>query len=244
MGVNSSKKLLLLQATIVIFGLLLISKPSFGQSLRNPQVMQSGFDDDSPVARPKQKVDRLLQLMQQRLILQHYVARWKWNQRSPIEAPQREKELLAQLQQQAMAYSLEPNVVSAFFQSQIDAGKLIQITDFQNWVQEGVQSFHNVPSLNLTIRPLLDQLSSEFLSVLAALTPVLDSPKVKELIQSRCQTILQGDGIDTTVRRVALAPLLELKGTSRQNVSSGSNIRREKTKMLLASSISSAEQGA
>lgn len=187
---------------------IITSKPSSGQSLQNPQGMQLGFGEDSPVGRHQQKVDRLLQLMQQRLIAQHDVARWKWNQKSPIDVSQREQELLAQLRQQAMAYGLEPSAVSAFFKWQIDAGKLIQIADFQNWHREGIQSFDNVPDLNLTLRPLLDKLSPELLSALAALDPVRDCLTVQELIQSRAQIILRGDGIDQTVRRVVLAPLL------------------------------------
>ena len=187
---------------------IITSKPSSAQSLQNHQGMQLGFGEDSPVARHQQKVDRLLQLMQQRLSVQHDVARWKWNQKSPIDVPQREQELLAQLRQQATAYGLEPSAVSAFFRWQIDAGKLMQKADFQNWHREGIQSFDNVPDLNLTLRPLLDKLSPELLSALAALEPVRDCLTVKQLIQSRAQIILRGDGIDQTVRRVVLAPLL------------------------------------
>ena len=186
-------------------------------SLQNPQRMQLRFKKDSRVAHHQQTVDRLLQLMQQRLMVQHDVARWKWNQLSPIDVPQREQELLAQLRQQAVTYGIEPDVVSAFFQWQIDAGKLIQIADFQNWQKQGVQSFDNVPSLTLTVRPLLNKLSAELLSALAELTPFLDCLTVQELLQSRVQIILRGDGIDRTVRRVALAPLNAVKGTSCQD---------------------------
>ncbi len=118
----------------------------------------------------QQTVDRLLQLMQQRLMVQHDVARWKWNQKSPIEAPQREQELLAQLRQQAIAYGLDPDTVNAFFQWQILTGKLVQKADFQNWQRKGVRSFANVPSLNGTLRPLLDKLDTELLCVLATLS--------------------------------------------------------------------------
>ncbi len=186
-------------------------------SLRNSQRIQLRFAEDSPVAHHQQTIDTLLQLMQQRLMVQHDVARWKWNQNSPIDVPQREQELLAQLRQQAVTYDLEPDVASAFFQWQIDAGKLIQIADFQNWQKQGVQSFDNVPSLNLTVRPLLNKLSTELLSVLAELTPFLDCLTVQQLLQSRTQIILRGDGIDQTVRRVALAPLNAVKATACQD---------------------------
>ena len=132
----------------------------------------------------QQTVDRLLQLMQQRLMVQHDVARWKWNHKSPIEAPQREQELLAQLRQQAISYGLDPDAVNAFFQWQIQTGKLIQTADFQNWQRKGVRSFANVPSLKGTLRPLLDKLDTELLSILATLAPTLDEDE-----SSCCATI-------------------------------------------------------
>ena len=213
-----------MQVTIIIFGLLNTSKPAEGQSklyasLHNSWGMQAALPEDAQVARYQLQVDRLLQLMQQRLMIAHDVALWKWNQRRSIEDSQREQELLAQLRQQATAYNLEPDQVSAFFQAQIEAGKLIQTTDFQKWQREGVKSFDNVPSLNQTLRPLVDQLGTELLSVLAELTPVLACPTLQELIESRAQIILRGNGIDQTVRRIVLAPLLEVKDTSCQGVS-------------------------
>lgn len=162
--------------------------------------------DNYPVVHHQRMVDKLLQLMQQRLMLQHDVARWKWNQKSPIEAPKREQELLAKLQQQAIASGLDPNATLAFFQRQIQAGKLIQTVDFQNWQRMGVEFFANVPSLSQTLRPLLDRLDVKILSVLATVAPVLDCPTLQEqeLLRSRAEIILRGDGIDDTVRHVVL----------------------------------------
>ncbi len=117
----------------------------------------------------QKKVDRLRQLVQQRLVVQHQVARWKWNHKTPIEAPQREQELLAQVRQQAIAYGLDSNAVLAFFKLQIQSGKQIQLADFRNWHRKGVRFFADVPSLKATLRPLLDKLDKEILSVLSKL---------------------------------------------------------------------------
>ncbi|MBV9386202.1 MAG: gamma subclass chorismate mutase AroQ, partial [Chroococcidiopsidaceae cyanobacterium CP_BM_ER_R8_30] len=171
------------------------------------------FVKNCPVAHYQQTVDRLLQLMQQRLMVQHDVARWKWNQKSSIEAPQREQELLSKRRQQATNYDLDPDTAVIFFQRQIQAGKLIQVANFQNWQRKGEGFFPNVPSLNHILRPFLDKLDLELLSVLATLNPVLDCSTTQEhqLIHSRAQIIFQGDGIDTTVRHVALVPLNEVQ---------------------------------
>ncbi len=217
MDLNSSKKLLALRVTIITFGLLLIGQPSFGQSQENSQEMQLVVSQGSPVAPYQPQVDRLLNLIRQRLLIQNDVARWKWNQNSAIEAPEREQVLLAELREQAPAYGLAPDAVVVFFQWQIFAGKLLQVDDFQTWQREGIQFFDNVPDLNQALRPSLDKLSPEILWALAPLSPVLSCPKLQQFIQSRAQIVLRGDAINETVRRIAIAPLIELKGGSCPN---------------------------
>lgn len=164
-------------------------------------------------------VDNLLKLIQQRLIIAHDVARWKWNNQRPIEDLKREQELLLKVRQQATSQNLDPDTVAAFFQAQIEAGKLIQKADFQKWQQQGIKSFSNVPDLTQTIRPSLDKLNVEFLLALTELTPVLGCTEIRELIQSRSQVIIQGDGIDKQVQNLSISPLLQLKSDSCKVVS-------------------------
>ncbi|MEH2174704.1 gamma subclass chorismate mutase AroQ [Nostoc sp.] len=171
------------------------------------------------VAEQQLPVDKLLKLIQQRLLIAHDVARWKWNQKRPIEDLKREQELLLKVRQQAKNHSLDPDTVTAFFQAQIKAGKLIQTTDFQNWQKQGIKSFPNVPDLNQTLRPSLDKLNIELLFALTELNSVLGCPQIRELIQSRSQVIIQGDGIDRQVQNLAISPLLQFKSTSCKVVS-------------------------
>ena len=212
------KKLLLLQITLMIFGLLLTSKPSSGQPLKNSTQRYLESNESSTTARYEPQIDKLLQLMRQRLLIQNDVARGKWNQDGSIEAPGREQDLLAQIRSTAPSYGLDPDTAAIFFQWQIFAGKLVQIDDFQTWLQQGVKSFNNVPDLNQVLRPSLDELSPQLLDALKQLTPVLECSKVQQLIQLRAQTILRGEGIDKVVRHVVIAPLIERKGTSCQDV--------------------------
>ena len=211
-----SKKLLLLQITLIIFGLLLTSKPSSAQSLKNST--QGYLESNEEAGRYEPQIDKLLQLMRQRLLIQNDVARGKWNQDGSIEAPGREQDLLAQIHSTAPSYGLDADTAAIFFQWQIFAGKLVQIDDFHTWLQQGVKSFNNVPDLNQILRPSLDELSPQLLDALKQLTPVLKCSKVQQLIQLRAQTIIRGEGIDKVVRHVAIAPLIELKGTSCQDV--------------------------
>ncbi|MDF5719913.1 MAG: gamma subclass chorismate mutase AroQ [Rhizonema sp. PD37] len=218
-----SKKLLLLQITLIVFGLLLTSKPSSAQSLKNST--QGYSESNTSFSRYEPQIDKLLQLIRQRLLIQNDVARGKWNQDGSIEAPGREQDLLAQIRSTATSYGVDADTAAIFFQWQIFAGKLVQIDDFQTWLKQGVQSFNNVPDLTQVLRPSLDELSPQLLDALKELTPVLKCSKVQQLIQLRAQTILRGEGIDKVVRHVAIAPLIELKGTSCQDVSRLDGVR-------------------
>src|SRR4051794_39872895 len=53
-------------------------------------------------------VVHLLDLMSQRLLLMHEVARWKWNTGKPIADPAREQAFLEQVAQNGRKYDLEP----------------------------------------------------------------------------------------------------------------------------------------
>ncbi|MEH1948899.1 MAG: gamma subclass chorismate mutase AroQ [Nostoc sp.] len=224
MNLSFFRKHPLLFVIIIFFGLFFSStvvaanlklyfaaQNSGSVKLVNPQAI-TGAEQQRPV-------DKLLKLIQQRLLIAHDVARWKWNQKRPIEDLKREQELLLKVRQQATTHNLEPDRVAAFFQAQIEAGKLIQTADFQNWQKRGIKSFANVPDLNQTLRPSLDKLNTEFLFALTELTSVLGCPQIQELIQSRSQVIIQGDGIDRQVQNLAISPLLQFKSASCKVVS-------------------------
>ncbi|MEJ6485328.1 gamma subclass chorismate mutase AroQ [Nostoc punctiforme UO1] len=181
---------------------------------KNSGLLQSANPQGITSAEQQLRVDKLLKLIQQRLLIAHDVARWKWNHKRPIEDRKREQELLLKIRQQARIHSLEPDTVAAFFQAQIEAGKLIQAVDFQNWQKQGIKSFPHVPDLNQILRPSLDKLNTEFLFALTELTQFLGCPQIRELIQSRSQVIIQGDGIVKQVQSVAISPLLQFQSTS------------------------------
>ncbi|MEH2229579.1 MAG: gamma subclass chorismate mutase AroQ [Nostoc sp.] len=175
MNLSFFRKHPLLFVSIIFFGLFFSSTVVAAQNsgsvkLVNPQAITS--------AEQQRPVDKLLKLIQQRLLIAHDVARWKWNQKRPIEDLKREQELLLKVRQQATTHSLEPDRVAAFFQAQIEAGKLIQTADFENWQKQGIKSFGNVPDLNQTLRPSLDKLNTEFLFALTELTSVLGCPQI------------------------------------------------------------------
>ncbi|MEH2424352.1 MAG: gamma subclass chorismate mutase AroQ [Nostoc sp.] len=219
MNLSFFRKHPLLFAIIIFFGLFFRSTVVAANlklyfAAQNSGSVQSANPQAITIADQQLPVDKLLKLIQQRLIIAHDVARWKWNHKRPIEDLKREQELLSKVRQQATSHSLEPDRVARFFKAQIEAGKLIQTVDFQNWQKQGIKSFPNVPDLNQTLRPSLDKLNTELVFALTELTPVLGCPQIWELIQSRSQVIIQGDGIDQQVQSLAISPLRQFQSAS------------------------------
>ncbi|MEH2462485.1 MAG: gamma subclass chorismate mutase AroQ [Nostoc sp.] len=219
MNLSFFRKHPLLFVIIIFFGLFFSSTVVAANlklyfAAHNSGSLQSANPQAITSADQQLRIDKLLKLIQQRLLIAHDVARWKWNHKRPIEDLKREQELLLKVRQQAKIYSLEPDTVAAFFKAQIEAGKLIQTVDFQNWQKQGIKSFPNAPDLNQTLRPSLDKLNTELVFALTEVTSVLGCPQIRKLIQSRSQVIIQGDGIDQQLQSLAISPLLKFPSAS------------------------------
>jgi chorismate mutase len=159
-----------------------------------------------PAAAPPAAVDRLLGLMQQRLAVAHDVARWKWSQGKPISDPAREARLLDEVASQGRERGLDPEFMRSFFTAQMEAGKLVQQADFDRWRADGRDPEKGGPDL-AALRARIDQLDAELLDALAAAGPLPFPADSRETLQQRAAALLDGPGIDETVRARALRPL-------------------------------------
>jgi chorismate mutase len=153
-------------------------------------------------------VDQLLGLMQQRLNLMHDVARWKWNAKQAIADPERERQLLDGLAEKGKKHGLEPAFTRDFFRAQIEAAKLLQQTDFDDWQASGHGRFTDVPDLGKELRPRIDALGDELLGVLARVQAARAAPRWQQALEKRAAVMLTGPGITPAIRAAALAPLL------------------------------------
>lgn len=160
-----------------------------------------------PKATTEQALDRLLDLMQERLALMHDVARWKWNQKKPIADPEREQAFLDAMQTKAREQNLDPDYVRSFFMAQIEAAKLVQEADFKTWEEEKRGPFADAPDLNETLRPKIDQLSQDLLAALTKARPWSLDASQRQLLSERVPNKMQG--IDADARQRAVAPLFK-----------------------------------
>lgn len=171
-----------------------------------PPVVPTGPD---ALAAGETAADDLLDLMRQRLLLMHDVARWKWNEAKPITDPDREQQLLAELEQRGLTYGLGRPRTRSFMAAQIEAGKLIQEGDFARWQEQEQGKFANVADLNTELRPLIDKLSDRMLAQLAQVTQLSDREQAALPIKQRARVVLRSEDIDEAVTAAAIRPLLD-----------------------------------
>jgi len=159
-----------------------------------------------PADAPPDALDRLLGLIQQRLLVAHDVARWKWSQGKPISDPAREAKLLEEVAALGRDRGLDPEFVRSFFTAQMEAGKLLQQADFDRWRADGRDRGEAGPDL-AALRARIDQLDVELLDALAAVGPLPLPEDRREVLKQRAAAVLDGAGIDEEVRARALQPL-------------------------------------
>jgi chorismate mutase-like protein len=146
-------------------------------------------------------------LLAQRLALMPDVARHKWNTRSPIEDPAREREILAGLRRDAEALGIPAPWAERLFRAQIEAAKVIQRDLFAHWEAAGQGPFTGVTDLATVLRPRLDGLTGELLRALAAAWPALSDPAQRARLAAALQPLHAAPGISAEAFAVAFAPL-------------------------------------
>ena len=163
-----------------------------------------------PPAADAEKIDHLLQLIQQRLGYMDDVARNKWNSGTAIEDLPREREIIDGLGRQAADYGLDAATARDFFRAQIEASKIIQRTRFDEWRAQNQPPFKNLPDLRDKIRPALDALTPELMHSLAAALPLLQTAGGAALVEARAKAIVVLKAADFATRNEAIAPLVRI----------------------------------
>jgi len=114
----------------------------------------------------------LLEALDERLALMPEVASYKFVNDLPVDAPDRERELLARVAAEAVRRGLHGASVAALFRAQIDVAKRIQRKRIASW-REQQDTFVPAPAdLALQIRPRIDAIGERILLELEALAEV------------------------------------------------------------------------
>ncbi|WP_111413065.1 gamma subclass chorismate mutase AroQ [Billgrantia lactosivorans] len=161
-----------------------------------------------PPDEDKATIDRMLVMIDERLDVAPLVAQAKWNSGAPIEAPEREAQILDQVAEEAEAAGVDEAFARDFFEKQFEASKQIQRRLHHQWLQEGRSTFADPPDLAEEVRPVLDRLTPQLIESLAELERIAEAQGSGRYLERRAAELIQDD-FDGEPREVAVAPLLE-----------------------------------
>lgn len=119
-------------------------------------------------AGPAGRLAALRTVMTERLALMTDVARFKWNEKLPIEDRDREAVVLDATVAEAVAAGLDPSRARSLVEAQITAAKLVQTDLFDTWTAAGAGRFADVPSLAATLRPEIGRLTADLIEAAKA----------------------------------------------------------------------------
>ncbi|MFM1887162.1 MAG: hypothetical protein RL026_2319 [Pseudomonadota bacterium] len=131
--------------------------------------LERALSQDWPGTTPVSAERRLGLLIDQRLALMPFVARYKWNRQLAIEDAPRERQLLQQVRELAAARGQSADAAAAFFQAQMQAAKVVQSELYAVWRAQVVGQLPGEIDLASRIRPRLDELNGQFLDLLSQL---------------------------------------------------------------------------
>lgn len=125
-------------------------------------------DNETPPAASPTALSRLLDSIDQRLDIAEAVALHKWDGGLPVEAPEREQQVIASAKEKAREHGLDAQRTSNFFSDQIEASKLLQYGALSAWHAEGRAPDDERLDLHSRLRPQLDQLQQQLIERLVA----------------------------------------------------------------------------
>lgn len=126
-----------------------------------------------PRTNPFPEVAALKRAMIARLQVMRLVARYKWNEGLPIEAPAREAEVLEATVNRAVSVGLDPAFAANAIAAQMDAAKSLQRMMFEIWEESGPGTFAGIPSLDGVIRPRINVLTESVIDAYKTAMPHL-----------------------------------------------------------------------
>ncbi len=165
----------------------------------------------------RQLVRRLLELMNDRIVLMRGVARWKYNNHVPVADLEREKAILVRVAEQKLPANLNSDFVVTFFQAQMDVAKTVQTKLIQNWEEEKREPFADVPDLKTELRLQISELSQQILNILNQLAAERPNFQLVKMLEAESDSILTDDLLTPALRQEMIQPLVDLFSTQYAN---------------------------
>lgn len=148
----------------------------------------------------------LVEILLRRLALVQQVARAKWNSQAAIYDPQRESDLLRATSEQATVCGADAEAWQKFLSAQLAASRQLQEELHALWRASNHPPWPDAPDLSSELRPQLDTLNAELLSVWVELTRSGERTQCKRA-GDMLRAELQEAGYSAEVASISVAPL-------------------------------------
>ncbi|WP_025896725.1 gamma subclass chorismate mutase AroQ [Kordiimonas gwangyangensis] len=143
------------------------------------------------------RLDALAHSIEARLKVMRGVAHYKWEHHIPVEAPEREAAVIKATVTRATELGLDEQLATRAVTAQMEAAKAVQRKLIAAWEQGEDVPEGQAPDLAGEIRPLINDLTAEFLTALKAAAPLLES----------CAALYRPNAVTPDVWSVATAGL-------------------------------------
>ncbi|MER7787326.1 chorismate mutase [Streptomyces sp. NPDC097640] len=144
-------------------GLLVTAAPG---ATAAPAVSAAAPASVSAPALPYGQLLPIADLSAQRLLTADQVAQAKWGTDSPIDDPERERQVLEAVAEQARALGADPEATVRIFRDQIEANKLVQRGLYRRWEADPAQAPTERPDLS-KVRLEINRINGELVRAIA-----------------------------------------------------------------------------
>lgn len=143
------------------------------------------------------RLDALAHSIEARLKVMRGVAHYKWEHHIAVEAPEREAAVIKATVARATELGLNEQLATRAVTAQMEAAKAVQRKLIATWERAEDLPEGQAPDLARKIRPMINDLTTDFLTALKAAAPLLES----------CAVLTRPDAITPEVWATATAGL-------------------------------------
>jgi cyclohexadienyl dehydratase len=165
------------------------------------------YAQDAHFSDEASRVDRVLELLDQRLSLMPAVAAWKWQHRAPVSDPAREQAVILAAGKLASPLGLASAPVERLFALQVRLARDAEAGLHTRWRRSGYDFSGRVPDLKQDLRPQLDHLTHDLLRALYLSAPAFARADFPDRYAAQAARLLASSGWSDASRRELLADL-------------------------------------
>lgn len=145
------------------------------------------------------ELELLFVLMQERLVLMHDLARYKWNHDQNLET----------LKGELFSANNEDNSINSFLVAQNNAAIKVQEQDFELFKKEGISKFESVKDFKTEILPHLELLNAKIESSAYELMSNAQNESLPDFLKDVSFNSFKQEGIERNIYDIAVEPLFE-----------------------------------